>query len=222
MGYLSEKHHRDPDGVLAKHYLSYRESVLRDILPGFEQLITHLSCGTSKGSMPAQEWLEILGLNIYDAVEAASIERYLAAITEHKRAFMGLLADYVKSLEPDINTREDFVLSEWRVFRFSGAKSVRITFEEDFPAKTILVVPHYNGVDNAIWSEGPPVFDADEILLLTGLPWEDQKTFLNRKVGLAKVKILSAEAESAIIPLGKVNSPFGVRDWKLIGCRYEN
>lgn len=200
----------ETESPLMVHYRSYRSSFLKDLLPGCQDY--------SKTTTPSNdfhtyyEYIETLGRDIYRAVEGASLEEYLAAITRHKTALIGLL----ETMAATVGGPREALEEGWEVFKFSRAKGATITFKEDFPCKIITVIPYYGDFCKEVWSSDGTVIDVDEALMMKSLPWEGQKEILLKKKQAPACKILNLHGEP--IPLRQVNTPYAVGDWKLLGC----
>lgn len=198
---------------LIRHYASYKESLLRDLLPGCDDYARRIDNPLGLTIYPTHhDYLENLGLDIYSAVEDSSIEMYLGAITRHKRALVWLLESMVHSKLGDTPSVEA-ILQSWELFRFSRSKGALIKFKEGLE---IHVIPYYGEFCKDLWDSKDMVFDVDEVLLLEGMDWEMQKNFLLKKTGLKQTKLMSRDGDPT--SLKEVNTPYNVGDWKLIGC----
>jgi hypothetical protein len=59
--------------------------------------------------------------------------------------------------------------------------------------------------------------DCDEVLLMEGISWEKQQAFMVKKRSFPGTKALGLEELPVL--LKEVNTVFGIRDWKLVGCK---
>lgn len=199
---------------LKQHYGTYYQSFLKDIIPGTKEFSQTIEGPPGTEFATFYNYLETLGRDIYRAIEGAGVERYFAAITNHRNAMMYLLERFLtERITAECLSYKQGILESWHTFRFSGAKGVLVKFKGEHEVGQIVVIPHY-GVLNPM--ECDIVMDCDETLLMEGLSWEKQQAFMVKKREYPGTKAFNLE--DTPVPLKEVNSVFGIRDWKLVGC----
>lgn len=201
---------------LKGHYESYKKAVVAQALPGTVAMSRTLTPIPDNPHESYYQWLEILGKNIFSAVEEHSVTDYFSAITAHKDALLECLHVIagIRILD-DPDSDNHFGIS-WDLFRYSGFKGLDIKFKE---WESITVIPFYGEHLREIWDkDGKLLFDVDEIVLLESLNWEEQKKFMLSKKDSPRCKILSVGSDP--VPLAKINTPLRLGDWKLLGVQF--
>jgi hypothetical protein len=199
---------------LKQHYGTYYQSFLKDIIPGTKEFSQTIEGPPGTEFPTFYNYLETLGRDIYRAIEGASVESYFTAITNHRNAMVYLLERFLtERIEAEFLPHKDGILESWHTFRFSGTKGAVIKFKGDHEVNQITVIPHYGILDHA---GGDVVMDCDEVLLMEGISWEKQQAFMVKKRSFPGTKALGLE--ELPVPLKEINTVFGIRDWKLVGC----
>jgi hypothetical protein len=199
---------------LKQHYGTYYQSFLKDIIPGTKEFSQTIEGPPGTEFPTFYNYLETLGRDIYRAIEGTSVESYFTAITNHRNAMVYLLERFLNErIEAEFLPHKDGILESWHTFRFSGCKGVVIKFKGDHEVNPITVIPHYGILEP---TAGDVVMDCDEVLLMEGLGWDKQQEFMIKKRSFPGTKAFSLD--TVPVPLKEVNSVFGIRDWKLVGC----
>ena len=202
---------------LKQHYGTYYQSFLKDILPGTKEFSQSISGPPGTDFPNFYNFLETIGRDIYNAIEAASVERYFTAITNHRNAMVYILGRFLdERIEAEYLPYKAGILESWPIFGVSHCKGVVITFKGEQEVKKITIIPHYGVLGDVVPGDPDIVLDAEEVLLMEGLSWEDQTKFMLKKRGNLRTKALSLSEDP--IPLKEVNTVLGVRAWKLVGC----